>query len=66
MSPHSGLYGFMVLVTTGLHLWLQHAVPPGLLSPKGGTTNTLGKSGQRLRNLEYASFAEPKATISQK
>ena len=42
---------------------LQHVVPPGLLSPKGGTTKTPGKSGQRLRDCENASFAERKATM---
>ena len=36
MSPHSGLCGLLDLATTGFHPWQQHAVPSGLLSPKGG------------------------------
>ena len=52
-------HGFTPVYTRGYNM-------PSRRDYKGGTTNTLGKSGQRLRNLEYASFAEPKATISQK
>ena len=39
VAPFRG-FVLLVVVATGLHPWLQHIVPPGLLPPKGGTTNT--------------------------
>ena len=42
-------------VSTGFHPWLQHAVPPGLLSPKGGATNI---------TLKKMSASERKATLA--
>ena len=38
-----GAWVVFVVVTTGLHPWLQHAVPLGLLPPNGGTASTLLK-----------------------
>ena len=53
-----GAWVVFVVVTTGLHPWLQHAVPLGLLPPNGGTASTLLKKNVSLgAKGDYVKFA---------
>ena len=56
-----GAWVVFVVVTTGLHPWLQHAVPLGLLPPNGGTASTLLKKiSASLRKKRYPRLTSPK------